>query len=61
MTENEAVLKYLYKISHRKEINMKQKGVHILLMLAAILFAVVSLGGCGGGGSSYVSDNGGVR
>ena len=27
---------------------MKQRSFHILLMFAALLFAVVSLGGCGG-------------
>ena len=61
LTANEVMLEYVYKISQERNFNMKQKSVHILLMSAAMLFALVSLGGCGGGSSSYVSDKGGVR
>ena len=37
---------------------MKQRSVHILLMLAAMLFAVISLGGCGGSSSSTTGGGG---
>ena len=39
---------------------MKQRSFHVLLILAAMLFAVISLGGCGGSSSSLQNPDSGT-